>query len=275
MQAGNIGRDDAILDPHLGIGKHVHEALFGFEPEFLHDRRLGEIGIDQQHFAVAFARQRHRQIDRAKGLALVRQRRAHQHAARILRAFGLGGGEHLTLNQAEFLEQRRCAAIGVEQALFAQERADDLVLRSGEAYRRRARLRWFGRRGRCGRRRGFADKIARPAFGRRRRRRLCGARRFDRRIARLASGREFARGILVEARRHARGLDRIEAEHAPRPLEQRALGQRFRRVLRRPFARVLARRFVAFVVRIAGVARHDMGGLVHGHIPLRPPKRPG
>ena len=46
------------------------------------DRGLGEVGIDEQDFAVLLAGDREREVGRAEGLALARQRRADQHALR-------------------------------------------------------------------------------------------------------------------------------------------------------------------------------------------------
>ncbi len=110
-QAGNVGAEHAILDPDRRIGERVHQAGAAGKAEHRQYRRLGEIGIDQQHFAVLLGRR-----SRARGWSRRRSCPRPAAASRSARA-GRGAGSpsccpsradcnNLALHDAEFLEQR-------------------------------------------------------------------------------------------------------------------------------------------------------------------------
>ncbi len=69
-------------DVHRRIGQRIHKTPLRRQAERGEDRRLGEIGIDQQHLMILFHRQRHCEVDRAKRLALVRVGRRNKDAPR-------------------------------------------------------------------------------------------------------------------------------------------------------------------------------------------------
>ena len=100
------------------IGQNVHEPLAGIQAQLAHDRRFAEIGVDQQHFQIALARQSDGEVERTKGLPLVGMRRTHEHPARLRASLRLRSRQNLTLNDAKFFEQRRCAAVGIDQAVL-------------------------------------------------------------------------------------------------------------------------------------------------------------
>ena len=171
--------------------------------------------------------------------------RAHEHTPRGLTAFAAHRRQHLPFYDPEFFQQRRGAAIGIDQALFAQMLAVDRLLAAAE---NDLRLCGFGIS--CGHRRGSDGNGC--AF-----RQVCwccGRRRRCRRRPRIAAARgEFLRLVVCQLVGNGGGFEPVEAEGSAGTLEQRAtLG------------------VVAIIVR-----RLEIGGLVHGHIPLRPPSRPG
>ena len=197
------------------IGQNVHEPLAGIQAQLAHDRRFAEIGVDQQHFQIALARQSDGEVERTKGLPLVRMRRTHQHPARLRASLRLRSRQNLTLNDAKFFEQRRCAAVGIDQAVLPQQRPHHFVFATGERYGRSFRLyrRYHRRRTNIHRLRRLADPVGCAPLGR-----LCY--RLGGRL-RLALWCKLLRLLPVKLARHGCRNESIQTECTAGAFEQR------------------------------------------------------
>src|SRR5690606_41274891 len=92
--------------------------------------------VGQNDLDILLERNRQREVDRAEGLSLARQRRADEHALRRRAAAGLDRfacrEQDLPLDDAELLEERGHVTIGVDQPVGPEPCTIDRLWSAGE-----------------------------------------------------------------------------------------------------------------------------------------------